>query len=124
MTPHGSPGKELLPRFAVTASRSSVARSVAEAEAAAKELALPVIVKAQIHAGGRGNGGAVKLARRREDVHSLVKQMIGMNLITRQTGAEGREVRTLLIEEGLKIRHEFYLGLLLDRAASKLVFMA
>jgi succinyl-CoA synthetase beta subunit len=121
---HEYQGKELLRRFDVKVPRSSVARSVAEAEEAAKELGLPVVVKAQIHAGGRGKGGGVKLARTMEDVHNLTKQMIGMNLVTHQTGPEGRAVHTLLIEEGLKIKQEFYLGLLLDRAVSKLVFMA
>src|SRR5215510_5987371 len=121
---HEYQGKELLRRFDVKVPRSRVARSVAEAEEAAKELGLPVVVKAQIHAGGRGKGGGVKLARTMEDVHNLAKQMIGMNLVTHQTGPEGRGVHTLLIEEGLRIRQEFYLGLLLDRAVSKLVFMA
>src|SRR5215510_1633987 len=121
---HEYQGKELLRRFEVKVPRGRVARSVAEAEEAAKELGLPVVVKAQIHAGGRGKGGGVKLARTMEDVHNLAKQMIGMNLVTHQTGPEGRAVHTLLIEEGLKIKQEFYLGLLLDRAVSKLVFMA
>jgi succinyl-CoA synthetase beta subunit len=83
---HEYQGKELLRRFDVKVPRGMVARSVAEAEEAAKELGLPVVVKAQIHAGGRGKGGGVKLARATEDVHNLVKQMIGMNLITHQTG--------------------------------------
>src|SRR5215468_8573031 len=121
---HEYQGKELLRRFDVKVPRGRVARSVAEAEEAAKELGLPVVVKAQIHAGGLGKGGGVKLARTMEDVHNLTKQMIGMNLVTHQTGPEGRAVHTLLIEEGLKIKKEFYLGLLLDRAVSKLVFMA
>src|SRR5215475_15573584 len=106
---HEYQAKELLRRFDVKVPRGRVARSVAEAEETAKELGLPVVVKAQIHAGGRGKGGGVKLARRMEDVHNLAKQMIGMNLVTHQTGPEGRAVRTLLIEEGLKIKQEFYL---------------
>src|SRR5262245_19287948 len=121
---HEYQGKELLRRFDVKVPRGRVARSVAEAEEAAKELGLPVVVKAQIHAGGRGKGGGVKLARTTEDVHNLAQQMIGMNLITPQTGPEGRAVLTLLIEEGLRIKQEFYLGILLDRATSTLVFMA
>ncbi len=121
---HEYQGKQLLRRFDVKVPRSVVARSVVEAEAAAKELGLPVVVKAQIHAGGRGKGGGVKLARTMEEVHSLAKQMIGMKLVTHQTGPEGRIVQTLLIEEGLKIKQEFYLGMLLDRSTSKLVFMA
>src|SRR5882672_7031730 len=106
---HEYQAKELLRRFDVKVPRGRVARSIAEAEEAAKELGLPVVVKAQIHAGGRGKGGGVKLARTSEDVHNLVKQMIGMNLVTHQTGPEGRAVHTLLIEEGLKIKQEFYL---------------
>ena len=108
---HEYQGKELLRRFDVKVPRGRVARSVAEAEEAAKELGLPVVVKAQIHAGGRGKGGGVKLARATEDVHGLVKQMIGMNLVTHQTGPEGREVRTLLIEEGLKIKQGVLSGI-------------
>ncbi len=121
---HEYQGKELLRRFDVKVPRGFVARSVAEAEDAAKQLGLPVVVKAQIHAGGRGKGGGVKLARTLEDVHNFAKSMIGMNLVTHQTGPEGRTVHTLLVEEGLKIKKEFYLGMLLDRAESKLVFMA
>lgn len=121
---HEYQGKELLRRFDVKVPRGIVARTVAEADAAAKELGLPVVVKAQIHAGGRGKGGGVKLARTAEDVTNIAKQILGMNLVTHQTGPEGRTVHTLLIEEGLKIKQEFYLGMLLDRAESKLVFMA
>ena len=121
---HEYQGKELLRRFDVKVPRGIVARTAAEAEQAAKELGLPVVMKAQIHAGGRGKGGGVKLARTMEDVQALATQLIGMNLVTHQTGPEGRTVHTLLIEEGLKIKQEFYLGMLLDRAASKLVFMA
>ncbi len=121
---HEYQAKELLRRFEVAVPRGRVARSIAEAEEAAKELGLPVVVKAQIHAGGRGKGGGVKLARTMEEVHNLVKTMLGMTLVTHQTGPEGRLVHTLLIEEGLKIKQEFYLGLLLDRALSRLVFMA
>jgi succinyl-CoA synthetase beta subunit len=121
---HEYQAKELLRCFEVTVPRGRVVRSIAEAEEAAKELGLPVVVKAQIHAGGRGKGGGVKLARTMEDVHNLAKTMLGMRLVTHQTGPEGRLVHTLLIEEGLKIKQEFYLGLLLDRAVSRLVFMA
>lgn len=121
---HEYQGKELLRRFDVKVPRGVVAHSVAEAEAAAQQMGLPVVVKAQIHAGGRGKGGGVKLARTSEDVTNLAGQILGMNLVTHQTGPEGRTVHTLLIEEGLKIKQEFYLGMLLDRAESKLVFMA
>ena len=121
---HEYQGKELLRRFDVKVPRSAVAKTVAEAEAAATQLGLPVVVKAQIHAGGRGKGGGVKLARTSEDVKTIAGQILGMNLVTHQTGPEGRIVHTLLIEEGLKIKQEFYLGMRLDRATSKLVFMA
>ncbi|HKX28243.1 MAG TPA: ADP-forming succinate--CoA ligase subunit beta [Blastocatellia bacterium] len=121
---HEYQAKELLRRFDVKVPRGIVARSAAEAEAAAKELGLPVVIKAQIHAGGRGKGGGVKLAKTMDEVQSVARQIIGMNLITHQTGPEGRTVQTLLVEEGLKIKQEFYLGILLDRAAERLVFMA
>jgi succinyl-CoA synthetase beta subunit len=121
---HEYQGKALLSRFDVKVPRSVVAKTVAEAQAAAQQLGLPVVVKAQIHAGGRGKGGGVKLARTAEEVKTIAGQMLGMTLVTHQTGPEGRVVHTLLIEEGLKIKREFYLGLLLDRATSQLVFMA
>jgi succinyl-CoA synthetase beta subunit len=121
---HEYQAKELLSRYDVKVPRGIVARSPHEAEDAAKELGLPVVVKSQIHAGGRGKGGGVKLARTIEEVHQIARDMIGMTLVTHQTGPEGREVKTLLIEQGLRIKQEFYLGLLLDRATSRLVFMA
>src|SRR5262245_26348645 len=101
---HEYQGKQLLAKYGVTVPRSVVARSADEVAAAVEQLGLPVVVKAQIHAGGRGKGGGVKLARTAEDAVSIARQMIGMNLVTHQTGSEGREVRTLLIEEGLKIK--------------------
>lgn len=121
---HEYQAKELLSRYDVKVPRGIVARSPQEAEDAAKELGLPVVVKSQIHAGGRGKGGGVKLARTMEEVHQISRDMIGMTLVTHQTGPEGRIVKTLLIEEGLRIKQEFYLGLLLDRSTSRLVFMA
>jgi len=122
---HEYQGKELLRRFDVKTPRGVVATTVAEAEAAATTLgSFPVVVKAQIHAGGRGKGGGVKLAKTAEDLTTHASAILGMNLVTHQTGPEGRLVRTLLIEEGLKIKQEFYLGIVLDRAASRNVFMA
>ena len=121
---HEYQAKELLSRYEVKVPRGIVARSPHEAEDAAKELGLPVVVKSQIHAGGRGKGGGVKLARTIEEVHQIARDMIGMTLVTHQTGPEGRVVKTLLIEEGLRIKQEFYLGMLLDRSTSRLVFMA
>jgi succinyl-CoA synthetase beta subunit len=122
---HEYQGKELLRKFGVAVPRGIVARTPDEAERAAKELATGVVVvKAQIHAGGRGKGGGVKLAKSPEEAGSIAKQMLGMKLVTHQTGPEGREVRVLLIEEGLPIDKEFYLGIVLDRASGRPVFMA
>ncbi|MCA1629700.1 MAG: ADP-forming succinate--CoA ligase subunit beta [Acidobacteria bacterium] len=122
---HEYQGKELLRKFGVAVPRGIVARSPEEAFNAAKELATDVVVvKAQIHAGGRGKGGGVKLARSAEEAREIASQILGMNLVTHQTGPEGREVRVLLIEEGLPIDKEFYLGIVLDRASGRPVFMA
>jgi succinyl-CoA synthetase beta subunit len=122
---HEYQGKELLKKFGVPVPRGIIARSPDEAYQAAKELAcVPVVVKAQIHAGGRGKGGGVKLAKSADEAREIARQMLGMKLITHQTGPEGREVRVLLIEEGLPIDKEFYLGIVLDRASGRPVFMA
>jgi succinyl-CoA synthetase beta subunit len=122
---HEYQGKELLKHFGVAVPRGIVARSPEEAYQAAKELGTDiVVVKAQIHAGGRGKGGGVKLAKSPEEARELARQMLGMKLVTHQTGPEGREVRVLLIEEGLPIDKEFYLGIVLDRASGRPVFMA
>jgi succinyl-CoA synthetase beta subunit len=122
---HEYQGKELLKKFGVPVPRGIVARTPEEAYQAAKDLGCEVVVvKAQIHAGGRGKGGGVKLARSPEAARDLASQMLGMKLVTHQTGPEGREVRVLLVEEGLPIDKEFYLGLVLDRASGRLVFMA
>src|SRR6185295_140265 len=122
---HEYQGKELLRKFGVPVPRGIVARSPEEAYQAAKELGTDVVVvKAQIHAGGRGKGGGVKLAKSPEEAREIAQQMLGMKLVTHQTGPEGREVRVLLIEEGLPIDKEFYLGIVLDRASGRPVFMA
>jgi succinyl-CoA synthetase beta subunit len=122
---HEYQGKELLKKFGVPVPRGIVARTPDEAFTAAQELAtVPVVVKAQIHAGGRGKGGGVKLAKSPEEAREIAQKMLGMKLVTHQTGPEGREVRVLLIEEGLPIDREFYLGLVLDRASGRPVFMA
>ena len=122
---HEYQGKELLKKFGVAVPRGIVARTPEEAEKAAKELGSDVVVvKAQIHAGGRGKGGGVKLARSSEEAKRIAQQMLGMKLVTHQTGPEGREVGVLLIEEGLPIDREFYLGIVLDRASGRPVFMA
>jgi succinyl-CoA synthetase beta subunit len=121
---HEYQGKQLLAKYGVTVPRSVVVNQAEQVAGAVEQLGLPVVVKAQIHAGGRGKGGGVKLARSVEEAVDLTRRIIGMKLVTHQTGPEGREVRTVLIEEGLKIKQEFYLGIVLDRALSRLVFMA
>ncbi|MBA3256703.1 MAG: ADP-forming succinate--CoA ligase subunit beta [Pyrinomonadaceae bacterium] len=122
---HEYQGKELLNKFGVAVPRGLVARSPEEAYKAAKELGTEVVVvKAQIHAGGRGKGGGVKLAGSAEEARDIARQILGMKLVTHQTGPEGREVRVLLIEEGLPIDKEFYLGIVLDRTLGRPVFMA
>jgi succinyl-CoA synthetase beta subunit len=122
---HEYQGKELLKKFGVPVPRGIVARSQEEAYHAAKELGTPVVVvKAQIHAGGRGKGGGVKLARSADEARDVAGQILGMNLVTHQTGPEGQQVRVLLIEEGLPIDKEMYLGIVLDRVSGRPVFMA
>ena len=122
---HEYQGKELLKKFGVPVPRGIVARTADEAFEAATQLATtPVVVKAQIHAGGRGKGGGVKLAKTAEEAREIAEKMLGMKLVTHQTGPEGREVRVLLIEEGLPIDKEFYLGVVLDRATGRTVLMA
>jgi succinyl-CoA synthetase beta subunit len=122
---HEYQGKELLKVYGVPVPRGIVARTPEEAEQAAKDLGTDVVVvKAQIHAGGRGKGGGVKLAKSPAEAKEIASQILGMMLITHQTGPEGREVKTLLIEEGLPIDKEFYLGITLDRTTGRNVFMA
>jgi succinyl-CoA synthetase beta subunit len=122
---HEYQGKAILKDYGVPVPRGIVARTPEEAEAAARELGTDVVVvKAQIHAGGRGKGGGVKLAKSPAEAKEIASQMLGMDLVTHQTGPEGREVKTLLIEEGLPIDKEFYLGITLDRVTGRNVFMA
>jgi succinyl-CoA synthetase beta subunit len=122
---HEYQGKELFRKYGVPTPRGILALSPNEAEAAAKQLATPVVVvKAQIHAGGRGKGGGVKLAKSPAEAKDLAKQMLGMKLKTIQTGPEGQTVHKVYIEEGLAIGQELYLGVTLDRATSRITFMA
>src|SRR6266567_1136904 len=121
---HEYQGKQLLAKYGVKVPRGLVVNHEEQVRAAVEQLGLPVVVKAQIHAGGRGKGGGVKLARSLDEASEITRNIIGMKLVTHQTGPEGREVRTVLIEEALKIKQEFYLGIVLDRAISRLVFMA
>jgi len=125
---HEYQAKAILKKFGVATPRGEKATTREEAVAVAKSLfdagASGVVVKAQIHAGGRGKGGGVKIAKSVEEAGQLAERMLGMTLITHQTGPEGRIVRTLLIEETLPIEKELYLGILVDRGEGKAVFMA
>ena len=121
---HEYQGKAVLARFGVPVPKGKTAFTVPEAEAAAKELGGFVVVKAQIHAGGRGKGGGVKVCKTVEDAVEASKKILGMQLITHQTGPQGQKVRRLLVEEALPIEKEMYLGITLDRASGKNVFMA
>jgi succinyl-CoA synthetase beta subunit len=125
---HEYQGKEVLKKFGVTVPRGAMAQTREEAETAAKDLfgagATGVVVKAQIHAGGRGKGGGVKIAKSAEEASELAGKILGMTLVTHQTGPEGRIVRRLLVEETLPIAKELYLGILVDRGEGKPVFMA
>jgi len=121
---HEYQGKAILARFGVPVPRGDVAFNAEEAVKVAQQLGLPVVIKAQIHAGGRGKGGGVKVAKTREDVERVASSIIGMNLVTHQTGPEGKVVQRVLVEQGLTIARELYLGLVLDRAAQRPVMMA
>jgi succinyl-CoA synthetase beta subunit len=122
---HEYQGKEIFRKYGVPVPRGFVATSPDEAYRAAKDLGTPVtVVKAQIHAGGRGKGGGVKLAKSPVEAKELASKMLGMMLKTHQTGPEGQKVRILYVEEGLDIARELYLGVTLDRATSRITFMA
>ena len=125
---HEYQAKAILRKYGVTVPRGSMATSREEAESIAKDLlssgSSGAVVKAQIHAGGRGKGGGVKIAKSVDEAADLAGKMLGMKLVTHQTGPEGRIVRRLLIEETLPIEKELYLGILVDRAEGKPVFMA
>jgi succinyl-CoA synthetase beta subunit len=121
---HEYQAKALLARYGVPVPRGEVALSVKEAGAAASRIGGSVVVKAQIHAGGRGKGGGVKVAKNAEEAAEIAQKILGMTLVTHQTGPEGRVVHRVLIEETLPIERELYLGIVLDRARGKNVFMA
>jgi succinyl-CoA synthetase beta subunit len=122
---HEYQGKEILRQFGVPVPRGYPAFSVLEATEAAQKLGGPVwVVKAQIHAGGRGKGGGVKLARSMEDVKKISSEILGMQLKTHQTGPDGQKVRRLLIEEGADIKKEYYVAAVTDRATQKVAMMA
>lgn len=122
---HEYQGKEILRKFGVPVPEGIPAFNAQEAVEAAQKLGGPVwVVKAQIHAGGRGKGGGVKLAKSIDEVRSISEEMLGMQLITHQTGAEGQKVRRLYIEDGADIQKEYYVSVVTDRATQKIAFMA
>jgi len=122
---HEYQGKQILKKFGVTVPRGIFCQTVDEAVKAAEDLGGKVwVVKAQIHAGGRGKGGGVKVATSLEKVREYASQILGMQLITHQTGPEGQKVRRLLIEEGADIKHEYYVAALTDRATQSVAMMA
>ena len=125
---HEYQAKEILREYGVAVPRGEMVESPEAAQSAARKLfesgATGVVVKAQIHAGGRGKGGGVKIAKSVEEAAELAGKILGMTLVTHQTGPEGRVVRRLLIEETLSIEKELYLGIVVDRALARPVFMA
>jgi succinyl-CoA synthetase beta subunit len=124
MNIHEYQGKQLLRQYGVAVSTGLVAFSPEEAVKAAKELGTDVVVvKAQIHAGGRGKAGGVKIAKNLDEVRAYAKELLGKVLVTHQTGPEGKEIKRLLVEEGCDIKKEYYLGLVLDRATARVTLM-
>ncbi len=122
---HEYQAKELFAAYGVPVPKGGIAFSVYEAAEKAKELGeLPVVIKAQIHAGGRGKGGGVKLAHSSGEVEDIASEILGMTLVTHQTGPEGRLVKKVLVESGLKIKQELYLSLVPDRASADIIIMA
>ena len=124
MKVHEYQAKSILARYGVAIPRGEVTASPAEAREIAKRLGGRAVVKAQIHAGGRGKGGGVKLAKNPEEAFELAKQILGMTLVTHQTGPQGRVVQKVLVEEALDIDRELYLGVTLDRSRGAAVMMA
>ena len=125
MNIHEYQGKEILRKYGVTTPRGVPCFSVKEAVAAAESLGGKVwVVKAQIHAGGRGKGGGVKVAKSMDEVKQYAEDILGMTLVTHQTGPEGREVKRLLVEEGADIAKEYYIGMVVDRETQRVALMA
>jgi succinyl-CoA synthetase beta subunit len=121
---HEFQAKAILTEFGVPVPRGRVASTPAEAKAVAGELGGTVVVKAQIHAGGRGKGGGVKLAKSPDEAEQVAAQILGMMLRTHQTGPDGQRVKRVLVEEGMDIRQELYLGIVIDRSVGLPVLMA
>ena len=124
MNIHEYQGKQLLRDYGVAVSKGRVAFSPKEAMAIAKEIGTePIVVKAQIHAGGRGKAGGVKIVKSLDEVRAVAADLIGTQLVTHQTGPKGQEVKRLLVEEGIDIEKEFYIGLVVDRATDRVTLM-
>src|ERR1700689_117643 len=121
---HEDQAKAILSQHHVPVPLGEVAFTVEEVEVAAKKLGGSVVVKAQIHAGGRGKGGGGKVAKDEADATAIAEKILGLTLITHQTGPEGPLVQRLLVEETLPIDKELYLGIVLDRGTGKMIFMA
>src|SRR3979490_3207285 len=125
MNVHEYQGKEIIRKYGVATPRGVPCFSVTEADSAARELGGRVwVVKAQIHAGGRGKCGGVKVAKSAEEVHEHAQKILGMTLVTHQTGPAGRLVKRLLVEEGADIRQELYVGMVVDRATQRVTLIA
>ena len=124
MNIHEYQAKAVLSRYGVAVPKGKVADTPAEAEAIAEEFGTPVVVKAQIHAGGRGKGGGVKFAKTPSEAREYAKQIIGMTLVTHQTGPQGKKVKRVLVEQAGRIKRELYLGMVIDRGLSRVVMMA
>ena len=124
MNIHEYQAKAVLSKYGVAVPKGNVADTPAEAESIAKEFGTPVVVKAQIHAGGRGKGGGVKFAKTPDEAREFAKQIIGMTLVTHQTGPQGKKVKRVLVEQAGKIKRELYLGMVIDRGVSRVVMMA
>ncbi|GAA3406691.1 ADP-forming succinate--CoA ligase subunit beta [Paenibacillus hodogayensis] len=125
MNIHEYQGKEVLRQYGVAVPQGKVAFTVEEAVEAAKSLGTPVVVvKAQIHAGGRGKAGGVKVAKGLDEVRTYAEQILGKVLVTHQTGPEGKEVKRLLVEQGCDIKKEYYVGVVVDRGTGRVVMMA
>ncbi len=124
MNIHEHQGKEVLRRYGVAVPKGKACFTVDEAVAAARELGFPCVVKAQIHAGGRGKAGGVKLVKDEAGARAAAGELLGKMLVTHQTGPQGRVVRRLLVEQGCQIARELYLGLVVDRAAERVTVMA
>ena len=124
MNIHEYQAKAVLSKYGVAVPKGKVADTPSEAEIIAGEFGTPVVVKAQIHAGGRGKGGGVKFAKTPEEAREYAKQILGMTLVTHQTGPQGKKVKRVLVEQAGKIKRELYLGMVIDRGFSRVVMMA